>query len=179
MESLGGKEGDQDNELHFPMGVATRGQEVYVCDQKNGRVQVFNLDLKFVRTLKPVGKDHFKDPSDVTFDSQGRMYVAEYGSSGVVVMTTGGKQLQVIDLQMGGQNGRVKPQSIHVVGDYLYVSDVRDSSVAVFHTASGNYVTSLGRRGHEEGAWLDPRGIASFEGNIFFCGSEDGNIHTF
>lgn len=172
VEYVGEQEGDSDLEFDSPLGLAIHHREIYISDQKNGRIQVFNFDLNFVRSI-------LADPNDVAFDDQGRMYVAEYKSSRVVVMTTdGNKQLQVIDLVIGGAR-KIKPQAIHIINEYLYVSDVQTSTVSVFHTASGKYITSLGRRGHEEGEWFDPRGITSFEGKIYICGSEDGNVHFF
>ena len=176
LKSVGVQRGEQNDEFHFPAGLAVHGGEVYVCDQKNGRIQVFDLDLKYVRTVISRVGQHFDDPSDVAFDDRGRMYVAEYGTGKILVLSAAGENLQVI-----GEGQQLKPESVHVVNDYLYVSDFNrehHSAVAVFHV-SGKYITSFGRRGYGEGEWFDPRGIASCEGRIYVCGSEDGHVHIF
>ena len=168
-------EGDQDHEFHSPSGLTVFGNEVYVCDQQNHRIQVFDLDLNFVRTIASnrKGQYQFNLPGDVAFDREGRMYVAEHGRERVQVLTADGKHLQMI-----GERERMKPESVHVVNDYLYVSDFsREHRVAVFQT-SGKHVASLGSEGDGEGQWLDPRGIASCEGRIYVCGSEDGHVHV-
>ena len=166
------EEGEENDRFHFPSGVAVYENRVYVCDQKNGRIQVFDLNLNYVQTVVPGDGQLFNDPSDLTFDGQGRLYVTEYSASRIVVMAIGGQKLQVI-----GEGKNLKPESIHVVNDYLYMSDFNNMAMTVFHI-SGKYITSFGRRGHEEGAWLDPRGITSYEGKIYVCGGEDGFIHT-
>ena len=48
----GGKEG----EFYDPCGLALYGNEMYVCDRNNHRIQVFDLDLNFVRSIGSRGK---------------------------------------------------------------------------------------------------------------------------
>ena len=172
LKSIGSLKGGQNEEFHFPSGLVVYRNEVCVCDQHNNRIRAFNLDLNDTRTIA----DGLDFPNDVAFDRQGRMFVAEHGKKRVQVMTAEGanyKPLQVI-----GQAQDLKPEAVHIVNEYLYVSDFsREHRVAVFHT-SGDYVRSLGKRGYGEGKWFDPRGIASCQGKIYVCGSDDGHIHV-
>ena len=166
LKSKGNEEGEKNEEFHFPSGLTVHQNEVYVCDQLNNRVQIFDLDLKFVRSI-----DELDSPSDIDFDQQGRMLVAEHGKKVLQVMTRDGQKIQVI-----GRDQDMKPDAVHVVNEYIYVSDFNRQQVIVFHS-SGKYVTSLGRKGHREGEWCDPKGITSWEGQIYVCGSEDGRVH--
>ena len=171
----GDKGGETKQDLYYPSSVTVNSGEVYVADQKNGRVQVFDSELKYVRTVAPSNGGLFHDPCDVAFDEEGRMYVAEYGAGRVQVYSVEGRLLFTI-----GEKERIKPESIHVVNNFLYVSNFNrnhDSAVAVFRVEDGSYVTSFGGRGHGEGVWSDPRGITSCEGNIYVCGSDDGHVH--
>ena len=170
--------GDANDEFRYPHSVTCHRGEVFVADQKNGRVQVFNANLAYLRTVAHGDSNSFNDPSDVAFDEHGRMYVAEYGAGKIQVFSAQqGNEKQGKCLQTINRNEcDMKPSSIHVVNDHLYVSDLKRSVVDVFCT-SGEFVRSLGCRGYGEGEWYVPQGIASAEGKIFVCGSEDGHVH--
>ena len=43
-----GKEGGKEGEFYYPCGVTLHDNQVYVCDTNNHRIQVFDLNLKFV-----------------------------------------------------------------------------------------------------------------------------------
>lgn len=164
--NFGGEIGENENDKFNPTGLAIYQNEVYVCDQSNDRVQVFDLNLNHVRSINDLDS-----PSDVDFDIHGRMFVAEHRKQKLQVMSRDGEKLQDI-----GQDQDMKPDAVHVVNDYVYASDFKHKQVVVFR-ASGQYVTSLGREGHGEGEWYDPKGITSCEGQIYVCGSEDGRVH--
>ena len=46
-----GKEGEKEGEFYFPRGVTLHDNQVYVCDSDNFRIQVFDLNLNFVRSI--------------------------------------------------------------------------------------------------------------------------------
>ena len=84
----GGKEG----EFNDPSGVTLYDNQVYVCDRDNHRIQVFDLDLNFVRSIDSCdkGSGEFDAPLDVKFDTAGNMYVAEFYNSRVQVLDSSG-----------------------------------------------------------------------------------------
>ena len=49
----------------------------YVGDRNNHRIQVFDLDLNFVRSIgsRGKGRGELNAPYDVKFDTAGNMYV--------------------------------------------------------------------------------------------------------
>ena len=47
-----GQKGSGKEEFDDPRGVTIYNKRVYVCDHKNERIQVFNLDLEFVRSIR-------------------------------------------------------------------------------------------------------------------------------
>ena len=69
---------------------------MYVCDRNNHRIEVFDLDLNFVRSFgrRGSGRGEFNAPSDVKFDTAGNMYVAESNNGRVQVMDSSGQFLQ-------------------------------------------------------------------------------------
>ena len=50
------------------------------CVIANHRIQVFDLDLNFVRSIgsRGKGRGEFNAPDDVKFDTAGNMYVADF-----------------------------------------------------------------------------------------------------
>ena len=168
-------EREENAEFHFPNSVKFHKGEVFVADQNNGRIRVFDVNLTHLRTVTGRDGNAFVDPSDVAFDNEGRMYVAEHGAGKVQVFSlVDGRFLQTIERK----EREMKPTSIHVVNEYLYVSDLNQSVLVVFRT-SGEFVGSLGSRGYGKGEWSEPEGMTSSEGKIFVCGSDDGHVHVF
>ena len=51
-----GREGSKEGEFDDPRGVTLYDHQVYVCDRDNHRIQVFDLDLNFNRSIGSRGK---------------------------------------------------------------------------------------------------------------------------
>ena len=83
-----GRKGGKEGEFDDPRGLTLRDNLVYVCDTRNNRIQVFDLDLNFVRSIgsRGSGRGEFDRPFDVKFDTAGNMYVADRGNGRVQVM---------------------------------------------------------------------------------------------
>ena len=71
---IGSKQGvgTQKGEFNFPRGITLYNEQAYVCDSKNDRIQVFDLDLNFVRSIDT--RDSVDTAYDIKFDSAGNMY---------------------------------------------------------------------------------------------------------
>jgi DNA-binding beta-propeller fold protein YncE len=92
-----GKHGKAAGEFDTPHGIALdSGGRVYVADRANNRVQVFEPDGKFVAEWKQFGR-----PSDVAFDKNDNIYVADSQSS--PANNPGFKQ----GIRIGGKDGKV------------------------------------------------------------------------
>ena len=97
----GGKEGEFDD----PRGVTLYDNQVHVCDRDNHRIQVFDLDLNFVRSIGSCGKGRgeFNAPDDVKFDTAGNVYVAEINNRRVQVLDSSGHFIRAFG---GGRRGK-------------------------------------------------------------------------
>ena len=87
VKSVGGSEcGSGQLQFYYPAGIAvhpTTGQ-IFVADENNHRVQVFNADLSYSHTIPTYGGtkfrhpgDQLKHPGDVAVDNEGCVYVAD------------------------------------------------------------------------------------------------------
>ena len=174
-----GQRGSKEGEFIDPRGVTLYDNQVYVCDINNHRIQVFGLDLNFIRFIGSYGKGRgeFNTPLDVKFDSGGNMYVAEISNKRVQVMDINGRFIRVF-----GQEGKGKlsePSALHIIDKYVYVSDYSGHCIVVYET-SGQFVTSFGRCGHEEGEFYGPRCITSCaDGFIHVCDFGNSRVQIF
>ena len=171
-----GLQGSKEGEFNEPRGVALYNNEVYVCDRDNHRIMVFDLDLKFIRSIGSYGKGRgeVKAPFDVKFDTAGHMYVAEFDNNRVQVMDKNGQYIRML-----GQKGLCKPSGLHIVDKYVYVSDYRGDCIVVYET-SGQFVTSFGERGPNKGKFWVPYGITSCaDGYIYVCDYLNNRVQIF
>ncbi|CAI8032142.1 E3 ubiquitin-protein ligase TRIM71, partial [Geodia barretti] len=155
-----GRRGSKEGEFDDPRGVTLYDNEVYVCDRNNHRIQVFNLDLNFVRSIGSPGKGKCElyTPFDVKFDTAGNMYVAELLNGRVQVMDPSGQFIRVFSQEEWGIQRQ--PSGLHIADKYVYVSDLSGDCIVVYET-SGQFVTTLGRLGEKEGEFRNPLCITS------------------
>ena len=174
-----GQEGSKEGEFNHLRGVTLYNNQVYVCDCTNHRIQVFDLDLNFIRSIGSYGKGRgeFNDPFDVKFDSAGNMYVADYSNERVQVMDINGRFTQALGQEeMGKLRG---PSALHIVDKYVYVSDCGSDCIVVYET-SGQFVTSFGKRGSKEREFDDPYCItSSANGFILVCDYYNNRVQIF
>ena len=171
-----GKKGKKKGEFDYPRGLTLYDNEVYVCDHNNHRIQIFDLDLNFVRSIgsRGEGRGEFNALCDVKFDTAGNMYVAELGNGRVQVMDRSGQFIR----QFG--EGKVdRPSGLHIADKYVYVSDLSGRCILVYET-SGQFVTSFGRPGQSVGEFRSPYCITScVDGYIHVCDLGNDRVQIF
>ena len=171
-----GEKWEKEGEFDDPDGLTLYDNEVYVCDRNNHRIQIFDLDLNFVRSIGSRGKGRgdFDKPLDVKFDTAGNMYVAEWGNERVQVMDRSGQFIQEF-----GEGKLKRPSGLHIADKYVYVSDLSGDCIVVYET-SGQFVTSFGRPGQNEGEFDYPSCITScVDGYIHVCDMLNNRVQIF
>ena len=167
VKSIGNK-GKNFGEFDSPWGVRYHNHQVYVCDRSNGRVQVFDSDLNFVRSFG--GQEQLKDPVDIDFDIQGNIYVVDCNKKQVLVYGEDGQHLHHFDYRGRGTS----LVGLCVSGDYLYVTEFWINGVSVFRT-SGEFVHSFGR----DVLWRSCGIAIDQDGFVFVCDTEHNCIQVF
>jgi len=177
-----GKKGVNTGEFHWSRGVKYHNHQVYVCDKDNGRIQVFDSNLNFVRSFgtQGDGPGQLKKPRDIDFDAQGKIYVVDPSKNQVLVFSENGRYLQQFDAR--GQQGESElnsPTGLCVSGDYVYITEWANHCVSVFRT-SGEFVHSFGKEGSGRDELLDPSGIAvDKDGFVFVCDTSNSRVQVF
>ena len=78
-----------------------------------------------------------------------------------------------------GQGKLRGPSGLLIADKYVYVSDIRVHCIVV-HETSGQYVTSFGRPGQNEGEFRGPHCITScVDGFIHVCDCWNGRVQIF
>ena len=174
-----GKKGENFGEFKNPFNVQYHNHHVYVCDSDNGRVQVFDSNLNFVRSFGD-GPDQLEGPMDIDFDSQGNIYVVDFEKNQVLVFSEDGQYLCHFGQWWDeGEDELSGPAGLCVSRDYVYVTEYYNNRVTVFCT-SGEFVHSFGKKGSDRGELDSPYGIAiDQDGFVLVSDTDNSRIQVF
>ncbi len=157
---------------------------VYVSDGTSGRVAIFEPDGEFSQYFgnDTVGIFEFTDPTGLTLDEDGNLYVAEFSLGMVRKISPVGRELAIFSM-MGGVT-RASEASDLVIDDNgsLYLADYKRSVVHVFSRAA-RYLGIVGlvdaSRPDSPIALLRPEGLAADGNEIIVIDSRRGlQIYT-
>jgi DNA-binding beta-propeller fold protein YncE len=103
-----GTRGATDGQFNSPTGVAVGPDgHVYVTDTMNYRVQVFDADLRFVRSFGSLGVQpgQFRRPKGIAVDAEGVVYVVDSDFNNFQMFTSEGQPLMWVG-EMGQRPGQ-------------------------------------------------------------------------
>lgn len=198
-----GKSGDGQVEFSYPGGmVISPNRRLYIADQTNHRIQVLDLEGRFLATWGKHGtkpgefggntnvKSRAGGPDFVALDKQGNVYTTEAMDGRIQKFTADGAFLAAFgDLQdRPGSFGReFKPvPSMHgPIGiccdrnDRLWISTA-GGRIQQF-TSDGRYLRGFGEdQGTEPGQFLAPHGLAlDSRGNLYVVDAYNHRIQKF
>ena len=160
-------------QFNYPGGITvhpTTGQ-IFVADGNNERIQVFNNDLSFSHTITLHGDGPY--PGDVSLDSEGNLYVADYDNNCIKKYTTTGEFITKFG-SFGFSPGQLNnPSSLTISHNLVYVCELGNNRVSVFDT-KGTFLYCFGKRGSGKGEFDSPFGITTdTNGNLYV--SDNGN----
>ena len=181
--SWGGK-GTGPGQFNEPTGVAVAGNEVFVADARNARIQVFDLDGKFKRQFGNKGKapGDLGRPMNLTI-AQGELYVADYWNDRVEVFSLDGTHQRTIGRPGSGPGELNAPSGVAVApnGD-LYVADFYNQRVQHLNS-EGDFVKQWGTT-KKVGIWGGelnyPTDVAvSANGTLFVADGYNDRVQVF
>jgi sugar lactone lactonase YvrE len=145
-----------------PVGVSFGPDgNVWIADTHYHRVMVYTPAGELVKQFgqRGSGPGDFELPTDIAFDTAGRVYVGEYGGNDrVQVFDQSGKYLFQFGT-FGSEPGQFsRPQSLVFVGDELFITDSCNHRIEVF-SADGKYLRSIGKSGSAPGDFRFPYGL--------------------
>ncbi len=122
-----GTPGLESGEFNRAEGVGVdAGDNIYVADSCNHRIQIFSPEGQFLRTHGKAGSGagEFSYPYDIVVDEQGRQFVCEFGNSRIQVFDRQDQPIELIG-KAGGEPGEfANPWSVALDSKgNLYVAD--------------------------------------------------------
>ncbi len=164
-----------------PMDVAVIGQQIYVTDTMNKRVQVFEMDGKPLAKFGQEGKGpgQFRFPYGIAGDSQGNIYVADLYNGCISIFDKQGKFIKYFAENKPEEKVIDSPGGLRIIGDKVYLSEIRRSQVTVFDLA-GNKLMELGKIGTKPGEFRAPNAVtADKEGYIYVVDTANSRVQIF
>jgi sugar lactone lactonase YvrE len=129
------------------VAVSPDGKLIAVGDGANHRVQLFDRDRKYIRSIGRLGRDdgQFVNPCCLAIDEQHRIWVVDAGREDVQVFSEAGKHLLTFagSGHGGGQLSRPSSIVVDLTANRVYVGDFANRRVAVFAT-DGTWIDGFG-----------------------------------
>lgn len=143
-----GGPGEDPGRFRDPTGIAVSGEEVFVSDSRNARIQVFDREGRFRRQFGTGGDQagQLGRPMNLTI-ADGELYVADYWQDRIVVFGLDGRLHRSIGRSGRGPAELDSPGGVAVArGGDLYVADFYGQRVQHL-TAAGGFIDQLGSTG--------------------------------
>lgn len=180
LKAVGGDCEEIDGQVAFPAGIKISCDDhVYICDDTSRKVHVFDKNLDRLFSFGEAGDKpgQFQSPSDIAFDSDGNVFVADTKRERIMKFSPQGEF--VSEFEMKGQNSEMELGICVGTSGHLYVSDFWNHRVVVFNTA-GEFVTAFGKKGSKPGEFDMPAGIAVDEdGYVYVCDQRNSRVQVF
>lgn len=125
-----GSEGEDSAEFKHPLGVAVSPIDgfIYVADSWNNRLQIFDENGMFIRSIEKIGQIEFHYPYSIHIDKKGRIYVSDQSLVRIKVFDSQFNLLRVV-----GRYGRE-------IGCYSGLCDIStDKENNIYVCDSGNH----------------------------------------
>ena len=117
-----GEQGSEPGQFHYPTDVQIFGNKIYIADNMNRRVQVFDFEGQYVRSI---GEGSGLKQASGVYAYSGGVLVCDRKGKQVIHFDHQGTVLQVID------QGFETPSDAVVIASKLYVADEEGGYIAV------------------------------------------------
>lgn len=126
--------GKESNEalVNKPYGIAVHQDKIYVVDTRGPGYVVLDLKEKKHTLITGGGAGQMRKPINITIDNNGEKYVTDTGRNQVLVFDKKDRYVRAY-----GLTGQFKPGDVVLVGDRLYVSDLKHHLIQVLDKKSG------------------------------------------
>jgi uncharacterized protein (TIGR03663 family) len=174
-----GEPGSAPGQFTEPRGLAVDARgNLYVADSKNSRIQVFDANGRFVRSLGSAGSGdgQLKEPCGVAVDRDGSVVVADTWNHRIARFGADGAWLGAFNDEERGFFG---PRSVLLSRDFLYVSDTGNKRIVRFDR-EGKRVSEWGTAGSGPGQFVEPVGLAAdAAGNVYVADTGNHRVQVF
>ncbi|KAK3743513.1 hypothetical protein QZH41_015903 [Actinostola sp. cb2023] len=176
IQSFGGS--GKFGKLSDPQDVAVDNKgHVIVSDSRNHRIQVFDINGKFLNRFGTLGTGdgHFQSPNGVAVNKDGNIVVSDMINNRMQVFTIDGQHIQSF-----GQGNLHHPSGVSVDIEGRVIIVDRGNARVVVYDKDGNLVTSFGSLGNGRGHFNCPSHVAvNSKGHIIVSDFGNDRIQVF
>lgn len=131
-----GQNGTKNGDFNYPTHIfMSRNKRIYVTDSLNFRVQIFDIDGKFISSFGKLGdaSGDFSKPKGIAVDSENHIYVVDSQFDNIQIFDTAGKLLLVVGSTGRGPGKMSLPSGIFIDNqDRIYVADSYNKRIQIF-----------------------------------------------
>jgi len=169
--------GSDNGRLHGPVGITTHKSMVYITEEDNSRVSVFNTNGQFSHII---GKGQFGTPYDAVVNNNNQLLVADSAHHCIYTYALEGDFMGKFTTQETGWGQLRYPCSLAIdFNGFLLVVELIHNQISIFDK-DGKCVHYFGTRGYAKGQFQNPRGVAiSPNGNIYVSDHNNRRIQVF
>ncbi len=134
------KEAPEEGTFLTPTALAIDSKDnLYVVDQENNRIQVFDENGKFVRLFGAPGYSYseFGRPVDIAIGSNDVIYVAEAGNHRIQIFSNDEPRPMVFGANARGYGNFQELTGIDVQGSLIYVTDNKSDKIRIYSYKKG------------------------------------------
>jgi DNA-binding beta-propeller fold protein YncE len=177
-----GEYGSGDGQLNSPMRLNIRGNALLVADRDNDRVQMFDLNGRFLRKFgtQGYGRDNLRNTFEADFDADGNVYIADFANGRILKRTFEFAYLGMWGMDGTGVDQFQGPRGLAVDGDkgILYVADTLNDRISKW-TLNGVHIGYFGRSGTGPGEFDSPYDVACGSTSVYVADTENNRIQQF
>jgi len=122
-----GKKGHGDGALYYPTDVQIKDYLIYVADAYNNRVQVFDLNGKYVQMIG--WNENIKVATGLKV-TKNQVAITDFEGNRVLIYNLEAKLLQILSGEFD------EPSDIEIAGNMMYVTNYRGKSISVYKSVS-------------------------------------------
>ena len=169
------------NKKFRPIGIiATKNDLLYVSDQNNEAVFIFDLNGIMISAFGGRGSINgkFKDPRGLAADKDGNIYVADYSNSRIQIFDKNGKFIRKIKIMVKKRYYLPRSLVVQPDGDMWIV--LSSGNIVAKFSKKGEFIKSIGKYGNGGGDFNQPRYISSdIDGNLYITDRKNNRVEIF
>jgi DNA-binding beta-propeller fold protein YncE len=159
-----------------PYGLGIGRDRLYVCDGGRPAVEVIDLEAMTFDRFRPSGGGGLSKPMACFVDpSTQDLYILDTNRGQVVVFDSAGTHLGNI-----GETGDMRPSDVVVVGDTVFVSDLKNPNVRMYDRVSRDFIGTLLPPDPPKGEGVSiPMALASHGGRVYVSDMGGGRVKVY
>ena len=123
-----------------PYGIGSRRSEIFFCDSGFSGLGILHLDKKVMELLLPKREGKMQTPINVACDARDNLYVTDTEREQVLIYGPDRSPLEPM-----GRKGEMKPCGLAIMGETLYLTDLKNHQVRIYRLPDRTQIGTIPR----------------------------------